>query len=350
MKYISLFSGVGGGDLGLQHLLGWNCIGYVEYEKYPVKILEQRIKDGLLSDAPIYFGDINEWIKQGYAGAYKGLVDVIAGGFPCQPFSVAGRQAASDDPRNQWPATIRAIRIIRPRFTFLENVPGLLAGSHGYFGTILSELAESGYDAVWKVLSAAELGAPHKRDRLWILAYTKSNGPIYRQYEVNTAKRWEQTQPGLTAGCQEMANSNGRRREKRFSKVGKDKNIDKSSNEISNSARERFKGERVSIKYKKKYTAIRCLCSNVPDSRKQRKDKRREWSARKTNEAQRIGANNGRRKSVNVSRQWWKVEPKLGRVAHGVANRVDRLKAIGNGQVPAVAAKAWEILITEVIR
>lgn len=94
----------------------------------------------------------------------------------CQPYSVAGKQEAGNDERNRWPDTIRVVREVRPRFAFLENVPGLLAGSHGYFGTVLGDLAASGYDAVWSGLPAAAVGAPHRRDRLWILAFTASPG------------------------------------------------------------------------------------------------------------------------------------------------------------------------------
>lgn len=88
----------------------------------------------------------------------------------CQPFSVAGKQGANNDERNRWPDTIRVIRDVRPKYAFLENVPGLLAGSHRYFGTILGDLATSGYHATWTCLPAAAVRAPHRRDRLWILA------------------------------------------------------------------------------------------------------------------------------------------------------------------------------------
>ena len=86
----------------------------------------------------------------------------------CQPFSEAGKRKGGTDARNMWPATINAIRLVRPKYVFLENVPGLL--SSGYFRRILGDLAASGYDAQWRVLSAAEVGAPHKRNRLWIVA------------------------------------------------------------------------------------------------------------------------------------------------------------------------------------
>ena len=182
MNYLSLFSGVGGGDIGMELLLGMECKGYVEYEKFPQDVLRQRQEDGLLSIAPI-FSDIKEFNRE-YASAYKGMVDLITAGFPCQPFSVAGKQQGQDDSRNMWPDTIETIRIVKPRYAFLENVPGLLSSKSSldeitgrpisYCATIFRDLAEAGYDARWTVLSAADVGAKHKRARLWILAHSKS--------------------------------------------------------------------------------------------------------------------------------------------------------------------------------
>ncbi|MFH1186089.1 MAG: DNA cytosine methyltransferase [Chloroflexota bacterium] len=168
LRELSLFSGAGGGLLA-SLLLGWHTVGYVEIDGYCQRAIAARIKDGILHDAPI-FGDLRTFISDGYAASYTGMVDVISGGFPCQPFSLAGKRAGSADERNLWPATIECIRVVRPRFAFLENVPGLLTS--GYFGSILADLAKSGYDCRWRILSAAELGAPHKRDRLWIVAHT----------------------------------------------------------------------------------------------------------------------------------------------------------------------------------
>jgi len=172
MRELSLFSGAGGGLLATKHLLGWTTKGYVEIDDYCQRIIKQRITDGFLDAAPI-FGDIRAFNDQGYAEAYRGMVDVITAGFPCQPFSLAGKQAGENDERNMWLATIECIGMVRPRYCLLENVPGLLAS--GYFGTILGDLAACGYDARWRVLSAAEMGAPHKRDRLWAVAYSGEN-------------------------------------------------------------------------------------------------------------------------------------------------------------------------------
>lgn len=176
---LSLFTGAGGGLLGTK-LLGWNHIGYVEINDYCQRIIRQRIDDGLLDSAPI-FGDIRTFLSEGYADSYQGMVDVITAGFPCQPFSQAGKRRGEDDARNMWPATIEVIRRVQPAYCLLENVPGLLSakvdqGADGlvyYFGTILSDLAESGYDAKWCVLGADDVGGPHRRKRLWIVANAK---------------------------------------------------------------------------------------------------------------------------------------------------------------------------------
>jgi DNA (cytosine-5)-methyltransferase 1 len=190
MYELSLFSGGGGGLLGSK-LLGWRTIGYVEWEEYCQKTIRQRISDGILDDAPIY-GDIETFIGDGYAERYRGVADVVTGGFPCQPFSVAGKQEGSEDPRNKWPATLRVIEIVRPRRVFLENVPGLLVS--GYFGTILREMAEIGYDAKWTVLGASDVGARHIRKRLWIVANSciartgNKNRKAYMQRRIGSEK------------------------------------------------------------------------------------------------------------------------------------------------------------------
>lgn len=120
MRELSLFTGAGGGLLGTK-LLGWQCIGAVEWEDYPVKVLEARQKDGYLDQFPIWHMDIREFNRR-IAPKYRGVAEVISAGFPCQPFSTAGKQLGKDDPRNMWPATIECIRTIRPKWAFLENV------------------------------------------------------------------------------------------------------------------------------------------------------------------------------------------------------------------------------------
>jgi DNA (cytosine-5)-methyltransferase 1 len=170
MDELSLFTGAGGGLLGSK-LLGWRCVGAVEIEEYPCVVLERRQKDGILEAFPIWNMDIREFNRR-IAAAYQGMVDVITAGFPCQPFSVAGEGRAENDSRNMWPATRDCIGIIRPRFAFLENVPGLK--SKAYFkDVILREITELRYDCIWGIVSARDAGAPHLRKRLWIMANTR---------------------------------------------------------------------------------------------------------------------------------------------------------------------------------
>jgi len=157
-----------GGDLALQHMLGMECVGYVEWDKDFQNKIRDRQRDGLIQEAPLY-GDVRAFVSEGYAQAYTGLVNLIAAGFPCQPFSVAGQQLGEDDPRNMWPSTRDCLNIIRPQNALLENVPGLLANR--YMGRIFGNLAALGYDAQWTVLGADDVGGWHKRKRLWILAH-----------------------------------------------------------------------------------------------------------------------------------------------------------------------------------
>lgn len=164
MNELSLFSGIGGGLIGTK-ILGFNLIGTVENDPYCQRVLNARMLDGNLKTCPI-FGDIDHFIQSGAAEQYTGFVDVVTAGFPCQPFSEAGQQLGEKDPRNKWPETAHALRIIRPPYALLENVPGLVTSE--YFGTILKDLSILGYNTKWAVLSAQNSGAPHIRKRLWV--------------------------------------------------------------------------------------------------------------------------------------------------------------------------------------
>ena len=280
MKELSLFSGAGGGVLGTQ-LLGWETIGYVEYNEYCQRVIRQRIEDGCLDNAPI-FSDVNTFISEGYADAYKGMVGVISAGFPCQPFSVAGKRGAEDDPRNCWPQTLDIIRRVRPRYCLLENVGGLLSRKHRYFETILKDLAESGYDARWKVISAAEVGAPHKRDRLWIVAFNSNNLSMGRE---------ERPGEGVQSIFKEPEGQESQHICEDISRT----------RDVAHTSSKRLEGRELPIGEEEAYAPTGSTC-------------------------------------------WWDTEPRVGRVAHGMAHRVDRLKALGNGQVPAVVETAFRLL------
>jgi len=156
----SLFSGIGGIELGLTRCgmeLRWLC----EIDPFC------RVRISRHWPRVPNLGDVR---AVGWACVEP--VDLVAGGFPCQPVSLAGKRRGVDDERWLWPEFERCLRALRPRFALVENVPGLLVS--GYCGTIFGDLAEAGYNARWTVLGAGDVGAPHKRKRLWILAYSES--------------------------------------------------------------------------------------------------------------------------------------------------------------------------------
>jgi DNA (cytosine-5)-methyltransferase 1 len=160
LRELSLFAGAGGGLLAGK-LLGWRLACAVEIEPYCQRVLRQRMRDGLLDDAPIW-DDIRTFDGK----PWRGRIDVVSGGVPCQAWSVAGRQQGEQDPRNLWPDTLRIIREVCPRYCLLENSSNIV--NFPYFGRILGELAEMGFDAAWGVLPASAVGANHYRPRIWI--------------------------------------------------------------------------------------------------------------------------------------------------------------------------------------
>src|SRR5215831_9561802 len=152
----SLFDGIGGFDLGFQRA-GFDIRWQVEIDPFCRRVLAK------------HWPDVQRFEDVRTAGAHNlSVVDVLCGGFPCQPHSLAGRRGGSQDERDLWPEFARLIRELRPRWVVAENVPGLLSSDAGrFFGNILRDLAESGYDAEWDCLPASVFGAPHRRDRIW---------------------------------------------------------------------------------------------------------------------------------------------------------------------------------------
>jgi DNA (cytosine-5)-methyltransferase 1 len=162
MNELALFAGAGGGILG-GHLLGWRTVCAVEWEPYAACVLLARQNDKILPLFPIW-DDVQTFDGR----PWRGIVDVISGGFPCQDISAAGKGAGIDGERSgMWREMARIIHEVRPRFVFVENSPMLT--SRG-LGTVLGDLASMGFDAKWGVLGAADVGAPHQRDRIWIKA------------------------------------------------------------------------------------------------------------------------------------------------------------------------------------
>ena len=311
LRELALFAGAGGGILGGK-LLGWRTICAVERDAYAAQVLAQRQNDGILEAFPIW-SDVQTFDGK----PWRGIVDVISGGFPCQDISVAGKGAGIEGERSgMWKEFLRIISDIRPRFVFVENSPMLT--SRG-IGVVLGDLAASGYDAEWACLSAAEVGANHVRDRIWILGYSNNYGQITpevirgaTQGGYHCATRAEQASEFTGSGEQyaELADAKIMQRY-----AGTDNGSNKPAI-----------GEKLGTASWK-----------VPDP---------DRAQRQRNQfAKRIPAQH-----ADIDRpDWWKAEPEILRVVDGVAARMefvnDQLKAIGNGQVPLAAATAFKELI-----
>jgi len=162
MNELALFAGAGGCILGGK-LLGWRTVCAVERDAYASQVLAQRQNDGILEAFPIW-SDITTFDGK----PWRGIVDVVSGGFPCQDISAAGKGAGIEGERSgMWKEMARIIGEVRPTYAFVENSPMLTTRG---LGTVLADLASLGFDAEWGVISAAEVGGLHKRERIWVLA------------------------------------------------------------------------------------------------------------------------------------------------------------------------------------
>ena len=333
LNELHLFAGAGGGILGGM-LLGHTCVCAVEIEPYCRKVLLQRQRDGILPRFPIW-DDVRTFDGK----PWRGLVDVVCGGFPCQDISVAGKGKGIEGERSGlWAEFARIIGEVQPRYIFVENSP--LLTKRG-LGRVLGDLSEMGYDAEWCVLGADDIGAPHQRKRMWILAYARLWGRRYNigeedgeiSIEGDSGKRSCNTNSSLrpSEGAEIMADAKG---EQDVGRNGRSMAEKKGGGESCHTPA--------------------CACrENVSDTASQRAGKLCYESGPQGTQMRNVVFGEQYRLS-GQSCSWWLRDPAdgdgafesgMGRVAHGVAHRVDRLKANGNGQVPLVAATAWPMLI-----
>ena len=190
MKELSLFTGMGGGIYGSM-ILGWETVAYVEQDEYCQKVIAQRINDGWFDNGEIY-GDIAEFNRTD-AHKYAGQIDILTGGFPCQPFSVAGKREGTSDSRWLFDEIIKTIEIVQPRRLFFENVPGIL--SSNAIVEIYESLAKVGYRCKSPLLLGSDdCGNIHKRQRVWIYA-TDTKKQSIDACRSESTKRSKQQEP-----------------------------------------------------------------------------------------------------------------------------------------------------------
>jgi len=259
LNELALFAGAGGGILGGE-LLGWRTVCAVEWNAYAAGVLVARQNDGILTPFPIW-DDVQTFDGR----PWRGIVDVISGGFPCQDISIAGKGAGiTGEKSGMWKQMARIIGEVQPRYVFIENSPMLITRG---LDSVLCDIAALGYDAEWGIVSAANCGANHKRERIWIIGHANCD-----------------RKPTCT-----------------------------------------INDETPRVPYVGDADSSQCKRIKQPFG--------------------------GQAENSDISGgSWWEVEPNVGRVADGVAARVDRLKAIGNGQVPRVAAAAFELLNRRLIK
>ena len=309
MNELALFAGAGGGILGGK-LLGWRTVCAVEWESYPASVLCARQNDKILPNFPIW-DDVQTFDGK----PWRGIVDVVSGGFPCQDISAAGKGAGIDGERSgMWGEMARIICEVRPKYAFVENSPMLT--SRG-LGRVLGDLASMGFNARWGMLGAADIGANHKRDRIWICA--KWRGQISHA-QHNRIRWWKQQQESIEKKNGNLANSS-----QLFSN---------GSNNNSRISVERETQSKFGNNSGTKALADSSLPRFSPCNEKALRPKKQLLEKQSWGSSYEFGS----------SKHWWETEPNVGRVADGMASRVDRLKAIGNGQVPLCAATAWRIL------
>jgi DNA (cytosine-5)-methyltransferase 1 len=203
VNVLDLFSGIGGFSLGLERA-GMKTVAFCEIEPFPRAVLAKH-----WPKVPCY-DDVRTLTAERLAADGIGGIDIICGGFPCQDLSVSGKLAGMDGTRSGlWSEIARLVGEIRPRFVVVENVTNLLTGPvgnpGGWFGRILGDLAALGYDAEWHCIPAGNLGAPHERDRVWIVAYPNGtqcerggvSRRIYEEYANARRCSWWEDQSAL---------------------------------------------------------------------------------------------------------------------------------------------------------
>lgn len=230
MQFGSLFAGIGGMDLGLERA-GMECAFQVEIDEYATKVLERHWPDiRRWRDIRDFIADAEKHGVEGRSRSRKERsqrrvsdrsssyeVDLICGGFPCQPFSVAGSRKGDSDERYLWPLFRECIRIIRPRWVLIENVPGLISIDAGrIFRSLLWDLAQLRYDAEWQIIPAAAFGAPHLRKRVFIISYTN------KECEQGLSKRKEKGVSIFGISGQPSTDANKQGSQKRQGEPGHD--------------------------------------------------------------------------------------------------------------------------------
>jgi len=306
---LDLFSGIGGNTLALRPWV--KTIAYCEASAYAQSVLISRIAEGLIEPAPIW-DDVRTLTRS----LLSAPIDIIIAGFPCQDISVAGNGAGLAGERSGLVFEVfRLISEIRPRFVFLENVPAIRTRGGERVG---KELAALGYDSRWDMLSAFDVGAPHKRERWFLLGYANGAGPGGKLRDISSPDAGENRSKIQRKNTADL-----------FGNAGELPRV------FSNTKRVELRDE------PGRRGGPRGQSAAVAGNHGQ---------AQSMANAHHRGLEVGlprqpRQCSAVIGKGWWEFEPDVGRVAHGVSDRVERIKCLGNAVVPAQAREAFKRLM-----
>jgi DNA (cytosine-5)-methyltransferase 1 len=301
MKVLDLFSGIGGFSHGLDKV-GFKTVAFCEMDEYCKLVLQKHWKGvKIYNDVKELKGE--EIIKE------HGTIDIVVGGFPCQPFSVAGARKGTDDNRHLWPEMFRIIKELKPRWVIGENVRGIVSIQNGMvFENVCTDLEGEGYEVRAFNIPAAGVGAPHKRERIWIVANSR-----------RTLRQGSELE-GENADESKQENAD---QYQRSSSTSTD-NVADTHTRLSNGSVEEVQSGRQTFDTSSQRTDVAYTYSQ-----RQQEQCRPESIQKERNEPQ--------RSSSQERHTGWESEPDVGRVAHGLSGRVHRLKALGNSIVPKIA-------------
>jgi DNA (cytosine-5)-methyltransferase 1 len=350
LRMLDLFSGIGGFSYAGEKLVGgYETVAFCEYDKHAQKVLRKHWSDTEIID------DVRELAND--ADRFRGLVDIVVGGYPCQPFSLAGVRRGDKDDRHLWPEMLRIIQAVRPTWVCGENVAGHISMG---LDTVLSDLQSAGYQARCFVLPAVAADARHRRDRCWIIAYADREGePVgavdeqrleravmgYAKHDGSSAAKVrgkpqeDGRRPPEGQGVAEQPAGTGRPRDGQEVARGARAETVGNAEDIRRDIRQDTKREGSKDQQDKSQSGVRGKSvgsdKDVPDA---------SGEGLQGDVGQGQARAQGQSEGYFTQCRWWEPEPGVGRVANGVSGRVHRLRQLGNSIVPQVAARIlWAI-------
>ena len=360
LKVLDLFSGLGGFSLGLERTGKYKTVAFCEIDKYCTLLLQKHWKGVKI------YNDVKKITKERFKTDGIETPDIITGGFPCQPFSVAGKQKGTSDDRHLWPEMFRIIKTFKPRFVIGENVRGIVNIQDGVvFETVCTDLESEGYEVQPFNIPAAGVGAPHRRERIWIIASLENSRRTLQQGTELREKNEDEVREGYANQHQRsssssesnVANAYTRLSNGSFKEVQSRRNTSDISSEgttdVANTERKGLEGlnqqsTTISGKDERTYTrneSSRDQATGTTDVANTESSIGHDFYSIARNGEPSLQEIFGNGSSLPRESSWWNVEPNVGRVAHGIPGRVHRLKGLGNSIIPQIAEEIGKAII-----